>query len=176
MPIAPEMIGPGGVIRRPPGVVAYADTARYRCGFGVPSDRSPTTTYVVCFDTAVDCWVCDCVGNIHHGHCKHLRRYGLPSYTERWGKPKGQLARQGRPRTRARAGVNAPISREDRPGDARALGATPTAPVRPLAPQAGPRTPVAALQFEPTPRGARELALPVGGTFTRRLAADDEEV
>lgn len=126
-PIA-SMIGRDGTIRRPPGVVAYQDVGdRYVCGFGVPSDSQRGKDYRVFFDTAQDCWVCDCTGNINHGHCKHLKRFGLDGYTERYGRPKGEAGR--------RALRGASRSRQDALSDARRARPSPTPalpPPRPL--------------------------------------------
>ncbi len=76
---APALTGPDGVIRRPAGTTPLADSAdgRYVCAFEVPSSSTPGKCYKVALDTAQSCWVCECIGNIHHGHCRHLKQYGL---------------------------------------------------------------------------------------------------
>lgn len=61
---------------RPPGTEHYQDAPRYKGGFGVRSS-SGSTTYKVCYDTAVGCWVCSCPAGIFRGQCKHLDRYNL---------------------------------------------------------------------------------------------------
>jgi hypothetical protein len=121
----------GGVTyTRPAGTVPYADTDRYKGGFGVPSDRDPGKVYKVAYDTAAGYWVCSCPGGVHHGYCKHLERYG------RIGRRDATKAAQDSRRRRAR----------------------PVPEFAPPPPDARPLPPMPKSLLVPSPRG-RRLAL-----------------
>lgn len=63
----------------PSGAIAvYADSERYKFGFGVASESSGRV-YKISFDAALGslCWVCSCPGCIRTGQCKHLTACGL---------------------------------------------------------------------------------------------------
>lgn len=66
------------ILFEPPdsAVVKYPDTDRYKGGFAVRS-QSSNNLYKMSYDTAQQCWVCSCPGNIRHGQCKHLDACGL---------------------------------------------------------------------------------------------------
>jgi hypothetical protein len=72
------LVGPDGVVRPPPDAVErFADSDRWKMVFSVRSDSKPSLTYKVGWDSASNRWACDCLAGVHHGHCKHTKRYGL---------------------------------------------------------------------------------------------------
>jgi hypothetical protein len=138
------------IIRRPPGVEPVdLSSDRYQCGFEAPSDSTPGKVYTCSFDTAQRCWVCDCTGNINHGHCKHLTRQNCT-----------------------------PTRREIKMLAEAASATSDLRSVRPVVADAARETLQNILKqplsVEPTPAGAKRIALSPKLVMVRMIALDEE--
>lgn len=157
------------IITRPPGTIPFADTDRWKGGFGVQSDSRPDVLYTVSFDAAGGYWVCSCPAGIHRGACKHLTRY-----ERRPTRADAQRAVEAAEAESIRVAEEQKVARQKLKGlPIRKVRAS-AEKVLNIGPRWSPDDPTP--QFEPSPAGAAQPRIPGDLTIpvARRFRAPGE--